>query len=92
MNLDKLKQYQFEVEQEIKTNILPFWSYKALDEENGGFCGLILNDLTRDTFAEKGRFYVPGSYGLLPALILFLETNFTSIALIGLIDTWSITL
>jgi len=54
MNLEELKQYRFEVEQEIKTNILPFWAYKALDEENGGFCGLILNDLTTDPFAEKG--------------------------------------
>jgi mannobiose 2-epimerase len=54
MDPEELKRYRFEVEMEIKTNILPFWAYKAIDEENGGFYGLILNDLTRDPFAAKG--------------------------------------
>jgi len=54
MDPEKLKQYQFEVEREIKTNILPFWTYKTLDKENGGFHGLILNDLTVDPHAVKG--------------------------------------
>lgn len=54
MNPEELKKYRFEVEQEIKTNILPFWTYKTLDKENGGFYGSILNDLTIDPYAAKG--------------------------------------
>ena len=54
MNPEELKNYRLEVEQEIKTNILPFWAYKTPDEENGGFYGLILNDLTTEPSAAKG--------------------------------------
>src|SRR3972149_3512496 len=54
MNPEELKNYRLEVEQEIKTNILPFWAYKTPDEENGGFYGLILNDLTKEPSAAKG--------------------------------------
>ncbi|MDD5622529.1 MAG: AGE family epimerase/isomerase [Actinomycetota bacterium] len=54
MNPEELKKYRFEVEKEIKTNILPFWTYKTLDKENGGFYGSILNDLTVDPYAAKG--------------------------------------
>ena len=54
MNIEELKRYQSEVENEIKTNILPFWAYKTPDKENGGFYGLILNDLTVDPSAPKG--------------------------------------
>ncbi len=54
MNHEKLEKYRFEVETEMKINILPFWSYKTLDEENGGYHGLIFNDLTINPLALKG--------------------------------------
>lgn len=54
MNIEELKRYQSEVETEIKTNILLFWAHKVLDEENGGFYGLISNDLIIDASAPKG--------------------------------------
>ena len=54
MNIEELKRYQSEVETEIKTNILPFWAHKTPDKENGGFYGLIQNDLTVDPAAPKG--------------------------------------
>jgi mannobiose 2-epimerase len=54
MDLEKLKRYKYEVENEIKTNILPFWANKTLDKENGGFYGMVLNDLTVDPSAPKG--------------------------------------
>jgi mannobiose 2-epimerase len=40
MNADN---YYKEIEKELKNNILPFWD-KAIDEENGGFLGRILNN------------------------------------------------
>ncbi len=54
MNIEELRLYQSEVENELKTNILPFWAYKTLDDENGGFYGLIKNDLTIDPLAPRG--------------------------------------
>lgn len=51
---EKLGKYQSEVEKELKANILPFWAYKAPDEKDGGFYGLVLNDLTTDLRAPKG--------------------------------------
>jgi len=54
MNSDELRKYRSEVEAEIRTNILPFWANKVPDEENGGFYGLILNDLTIEPSAPKG--------------------------------------
>jgi mannobiose 2-epimerase len=54
MDIEKLEWYKSEVETEIKTNILPFWANKTPDKENGGFYGLIQNDLTVDSSAPKG--------------------------------------
>jgi mannobiose 2-epimerase len=54
MDIEELERYKSEVEAEIKTNILPFWANKTPDEENGGFYGLISNDLTIDPSAPKG--------------------------------------
>jgi mannobiose 2-epimerase len=54
MDIEELERYKSEVETEIKTDILPFWANKTPDEENGGFYGLISNDLTVDPSAPKG--------------------------------------
>ena len=43
-----------QVETELLTNVLPFWLEHAIDEQYGGFRGLIANDLTIDPFAPKG--------------------------------------
>jgi len=42
------------VETELRSNILPFWLKHAVDEQYGGFRGQIANDLTIDSFANKG--------------------------------------
>jgi len=42
------------VEQELRSNILPFWLKHAIDAEFGGFRGLITNDLVIDPLAPKG--------------------------------------
>lgn len=48
------KEYFKEVESELKTNILPFWIKNTVDKENGGFYGLIADDLNVDKKAHKG--------------------------------------
>lgn len=47
------KQFVLEVREELFNNILPFWVEKTLDTINGGFWGIIFNDLTVDPKAEK---------------------------------------
>lgn len=42
------------VEQELRSNILPFWLKYTIDEDYGGFRGQISNDLTIDPTAPKG--------------------------------------
>lgn len=42
------------VEQELCSNILPFWLKYAIDDEFGGFRGQITNDLVIDPLAPKG--------------------------------------
>jgi len=42
------------VETELLSDILPFWLKYTIDEEYGGFCGQISNDLTIDSHAAKG--------------------------------------
>lgn len=42
------------VEEELRSDILPFWLKHTIDEEYGGFRGQIANDLTVDTHAAKG--------------------------------------
>ena len=49
-----LNDYQEQVSQELTTNILPFYAQYLLDEEQGGFYGLISNDLIVDPQAPKG--------------------------------------
>ena len=42
------------VENELRSNILPFWLKYAVDDEFGGFRGQITNDLVIDPKADKG--------------------------------------
>jgi len=42
------------VENELQSNILPFWLRYAIDEQYGGFRGQIANDLAIDPLAPKG--------------------------------------
>jgi cellobiose epimerase len=42
------------VEEELRSDILPFWLKYTLDDEFGGFHGRISNDLTVDPRADKG--------------------------------------
>jgi mannobiose 2-epimerase len=42
------------VENELQSNILPFWLKYAIDDQYGGFRGQIANDLTIDPLANKG--------------------------------------
>ena len=42
------------VERELRSDILPFWLERTIDEKHGGFCGQIANDLTIDEKASKG--------------------------------------
>ena len=42
------------VEQELRSNILPFWLKYTIDEEFGGFRGQITNDLVINPHADKG--------------------------------------
>jgi cellobiose epimerase len=54
MSEDTKALYLAEVERELKDNILPFWMNRVVDEEHGGFYGLITNDLYIDKKAPKG--------------------------------------
>ncbi len=49
-----LTDYQEQVSQELITNILPFYGRFALDKKNGGFVGLIENNLTIHADTPKG--------------------------------------
>ncbi len=42
------------VENELLSNILPFWLKYTIDDQYGGFRGQIANDLTIDPLANKG--------------------------------------
>jgi len=42
------------IERELRTNILPFWSRRMLDEPGGGFLGRIAHDGAADPAANKG--------------------------------------
>lgn len=52
--MDLLRTYAFEVEQELISNILPFYARRLLDQERGGFYGCIHNDLRLEPDAPKG--------------------------------------
>jgi mannobiose 2-epimerase len=49
--VDDLRQ---RVEEELTSDILPFWLKHCIDDEHGGFRGQIANDLTIDRHAAKG--------------------------------------
>ena len=53
-----LATYHSEVERELVDNILAFYINRTLDPINGGFYGLIANDLTVDDDAPKGLIQV----------------------------------
>jgi mannobiose 2-epimerase len=42
------------MEQDLRENILPFWAHHVVDEEHGGFHGLVMDDLRVDPLAPKG--------------------------------------
>ena len=42
------------VENELLSNILPFWLKYTIDDQYGGFRGQVANDLTIDPLANKG--------------------------------------
>ncbi|NLW46773.1 MAG: N-acyl-D-glucosamine 2-epimerase [Firmicutes bacterium] len=48
-----IQQFKAEVERELIDRILPFWSEKTIDLENGGFYGRISNDLIIKREANK---------------------------------------
>ena len=50
----RLQDLRRRVEQELCSNILPFWLKYAIDAEFGGFRGQITNDLVIDPLAPKG--------------------------------------
>jgi cellobiose epimerase len=45
---------QASIENELRSDILPFWLNHCIDEEFGGFRGQISNDLVIDPHADKG--------------------------------------
>lgn len=51
---DSLQRYYQQVEAELTGNILPFYLKRAVDEQNGGFYGLITRNLTVHHHAPKG--------------------------------------
>lgn len=54
MSINKLETLKSEVRNELVTNILPFWSEKMTDAENGGFFGRIDGSGHIHNDAEKG--------------------------------------
>jgi len=54
MSGNKLGILKSEVESELKKNILPFWSEKMIDVENGGFFGRIEGNGQVHPLADKG--------------------------------------
>ncbi len=49
-----MSDFRRHVETELRSNILPFWLKHGIDDQQGGFCGQITNDLTIDPNASKG--------------------------------------
>ena len=48
MDLQLLASYRRRIEDELRTNILPFWMERTLDRENGGYFGALTHDLMLD--------------------------------------------
>jgi mannobiose 2-epimerase len=51
---ERLSALSAAAERELREDILPFWAERTVDREQGGFYGLITNDLQIDTSAPKG--------------------------------------
>jgi mannobiose 2-epimerase len=45
--------WQKELQQELTSNILPFWLAHSIDRQNGGFYGALSNDLVIDNQAPR---------------------------------------
>jgi len=52
--VERLSALSAAAERELREDILPFWAERTVDEEQGGFYGLITNDLKIDKSAPKG--------------------------------------
>jgi mannobiose 2-epimerase len=52
-NVFQSGQLQNEIQEELFTNILPFWINHAIDYENGGFFGALSNDLVVDNSVPR---------------------------------------
>lgn len=44
----ELKQFEQEIQREVRDNILPFWINHTVDEAHGGFYGYINNAMETD--------------------------------------------
>ena len=51
---ERLSALSAAAERELREGILPFWAERTVDNEQGGFYGLLSNDLTVDPTAPKG--------------------------------------
>jgi cellobiose epimerase len=51
---DRLSALGRAMARDVEENVLPFWAREAVDEENGGFVGLLSEDGVPDTRAPKG--------------------------------------
>ena len=54
MDSNAIKEFENSVRNELDGDIIPFWSTRALDNENGGFIGRMTNDGIIDKKAPKG--------------------------------------
>ncbi len=54
MTKDELKTFQTQVTNELLKNIIPFWQKHTVDEEFGGFVGLVGPDNKIDNHSNKG--------------------------------------
>lgn len=61
--LDIIMKMRQEMEEELVSNILPFWINRMTDEVNGGFYGRITGREEVKPEAEKGAILTPASCG-----------------------------
>ena len=52
--VERLSALSAAAERELREGILPFWAERTVDNEHGGFYGLLTNDLQVDPTAAKG--------------------------------------
>ncbi|HEY1793173.1 MAG TPA: AGE family epimerase/isomerase [Opitutaceae bacterium] len=53
-NAPQLTDYIRRIEDDLRSNILPFWATRVVDPATGGFVGSVSNDLSVDRGAERG--------------------------------------